>query len=164
MIAAIRPDGMPIAGPTHVAPSPDTVLEPRQRHIHAQDQEQAHAALKLDEQTAEVARLTQALHDAKQVHAAEIERLRAQHAFDMQRLVEALWQAQDAARAVSAPPERAAKAQVLESPPSSRHQPTRVRVWLARFAVRYDRSLLGRAGTSLGRIVRRWATVFRAWS
>ena len=155
---------MPVAGLTHVAPSPDTVLEPRQRRIHAQDQEQAHAALKLDEQTAEVARLTQALHDAKQVHAAEIERLRAQHAFDMQRLVEALWQAQDAARAVSAPPERVTKAPVPESPPSSKHQPTRLRVWLARFVVRHDLSLLGRAWTSLGRIVRRWATVFRAWS
>jgi hypothetical protein len=161
---AIQPHEIAAAGQTYAAPSPDTVLAPRQHGIHAQDHGQAYAALKHDEQAAEVARLTQALHDAKQVHAAEIERLRAQHAAEMRRLVEALWQAQDAARAVSAPPERAIEAPPLGPRPTSEHQPANSRTGLARFIAWGELSLPARACASIGRIGRRWAMTVRAWS
>jgi hypothetical protein len=161
---AIQPHEIAAAGQTYAAPSPDTVLAPRQHGIHAQDHGQAYAALKHDEQAAEVARLTQALHDAKQVHAAEIERLRAQHAAEMRRLVEALWQAQDAARAVSAPPERAIEAPPLGPRPTSELQPATLPAGQARFMGCGALSLRGRACAALLRIGRRWATAFQAWS
>jgi hypothetical protein len=160
---AIQPHEIAAVGQTYAAPSPDTVLAPRQHGIHAQDHGQAYAALKHDEQAAEVARLTQALHDAKQVHAAEIERLRAQHAAEMHRMVEALWQAQDAARAVSAPSEKATEAPTPEPRSSSERQPASLPVEPARFVAWGELSLSGRACASLGRIGRRWATAFRAW-
>jgi hypothetical protein len=164
MFVAIQPGDIPAAGQTYAAPSPDTVFAPRQHGIHAQDQGLVHAALKHDEQAAEVARLTQALHDAKQVHAAEIERLRAQHAVEMRRLVEALWQAQDAARAVSAPLERAIEAPPLGPRPTSELQPATLPAGQARFIGCGALSLRGRACAALLRIGRRWATAFQAWS
>jgi hypothetical protein len=164
VFTAIQPDGIPAPEQTYAAPPPDTVLVPRQHRIHAQDQEQAYAALKLDKQAAEVARLTQALHDAKQMHAAEIERLRVQNAAEMQKIVEVLWQAQDAARAISAPHERATETPPLGLRPTSELQPATSPAGQARFMGWGALSLRGRACAALQRIGRRWATAFRAWS
>ncbi|TDH58190.1 hypothetical protein E2C06_33910 [Dankookia rubra] len=157
VFTATQPGEVAAASETYASPPPDTIVAPRQHGVHAEDQGQASATLNHDAQAAEVARLTQALHGAKQVHAAEIERLRAQHAAEMQRLVEALWQAQDAARAVSALPERATETPNLEP---SELQPARLPAGLARFVDWRELS----ACAALGRIGRRWATAFRAWS
>ena len=153
-----------IAEQTYAAPSPDTVVSTRQQRIHAEDQGQASATLKDDASAAEVARLIQALHDAKQVHASEIERLRAQHAAEMQRLVEALWVAQDAARAVSALPVPAKEMLPLEARSTSGGQPATLPAWQARFMGWGGLSLAGRTCATFWRTGRRWATAFRAWS
>ena len=164
MFTAIQPGEIAAVRQTYAPPPPDTVVVPRRHGIHAEDQGQASAVLKHDAQAAEVVQLTQALHDLKQVHAAEIERLRAQHAADMQRLVEALWQAQDAARAVSAPPERVIETQPLEARPTSQLQPATLPAWQARFVDWGELSLPSRVCAALGRIGGRWAAAFRAWS
>jgi hypothetical protein len=164
VFVAVPPGDIAAAGQTYAAPPPDTVVAPRQQGFHAQDQGLASAALKPDEQAAEVARLTQALHGAKQMHAAEMERLRAQHAAEMQRMVEALWQAQDAARAASAPPGQAIETLPLEPRPTAELQPAVLPAVHARFLGCSNLLLCGRACAPLGRIGRRWAAAFRAWS
>ena len=148
-LAAGWPDE--IAEQTFVAPSPDTVLTVQHRGLDAQDQGQANEALLREKHAAEVARLTQALHNAKQAHLVEIERLRAQHAADVQRLVEALWHAQDAARAASARPETAAGPPTPEPQPSVQLQPVRWRALLVRFLGRNALSPFIRTCTSLRR-------------
>jgi hypothetical protein len=147
--------------PSFAAPSPDTILAPRQHGMDAQDQSQASAALLGERHAAEVARLTQALHDAKQACAADIGRLRAQHAAEMQRMVEALWQAQDAARTVPVPPELVIDTPAPEPPPSFELQPARSDARLARLVGWCSFSPVGRACALLERIGRRWATAFR---
>lgn len=164
VFTAIQPGEILAAKQTYVAPPPDTVVVLRQYGIPAQDQGQASAALKHDEQAAEVARLTQALQDTMQMHAAEIERLRAQHTVEMQRMVEALWRAQDRARTVSAPLERAIETPPVEPRPVSENQPATLQTGLARFMGWGEVSLPGRACAALGRIGQRWATAVRAWN
>jgi hypothetical protein len=164
VFVAVSPGDIAAAGQTYAAPPPDTVVAPRQQGIHAHDQGLAAAVLKHDEQAAEVARLTQSLQDTKQMHAAEIERLRAEHAADLQRMVEALWQARDAARAASAPPEQAIETLPLEPRPTAELQPAALPAVQARFLGWSDLLLCGRACAPLGRIGRRWAAAFRAWS
>ncbi|WP_431270779.1 hypothetical protein [Dankookia sp. P2] len=163
VLTAIHADKIEAAGQTHPAPPPDTVVTPRLQGIHAQDQGQGSATLNHDAQAAEMARLTQALHDAKEVHAADIERLRVQHAAEMQRLVEALWQAQDTARAASALPKRAKETPALEARPTSNVQPKALPAWQARFMGWGEVSLFGRACAALKQIGQRWAAAFRAW-
>jgi hypothetical protein len=99
----------------------------------------------------------------RQDHAAEIERLRAHHAAEVQRLVEALWHAQDAARAVSAPSECPAERPALDPQPPSQAQRVRSCTWLGRFVGQGAFSHPVRTGASAARIVRRWALAFCAW-
>lgn len=144
-----RPDE--IVQQTYVAPSRDTVLTVRHQGLRGQDQEHANGALPRAEHAAEVARLTQELHYAKQAHVAEIAQLRAQHAADVQRLVQALWQAQDAARAASAPPDSAAGPPTPEPQPSSGTRPLRWRALLVRLPGQRALSFLARACALLRR-------------
>jgi hypothetical protein len=164
VFTAAQPDEIAAVRQTYAAPSPDTVVAPRQQGIPAQDQGLASAVLKQDAQAAEVVRLTQALHNLKQVHAAEIERLRAQHAAEMQRLVEALWQAQDAARVASAPPERAIETPPLEPGPPAEPQPATAPAGMAQSMGWSELSLPGWVCAALGRIGRRYGAAFRAWN
>src|SRR3954463_2838396 len=163
-LAGIQPDGVAEAEQTYVAPSPDTILAPRQHGIDAQDQGPACAALLRKEHAAEVARLTQELRDLKQAHLAAVERLRAEHATDVQRLVEALWQAQDAARAASAAPDSSVEAPALEPQSAPELQPKRSRAGLARFMGCGALSPPRRGFAALGRIWRGCVVIFRAWS
>ena len=140
-----------IAEQTFVAPSPDTVLAVRHFGLDAQDQGQANEALLREKHAAEVARLTQALHTAKQAHLVEIERLRARHAADVQRLVEALWHAQDAARAASARPETAAGPPAPEPQPSVQLEPMKSCALRGRFLGWSALSPLARTCTLLRR-------------
>ncbi len=147
-----------------VAPSPETVVA-RSWHapLDGQTQAAAREAMLREEHAEEMARLTQALRDMRQDHAAEIERLRAHHAAEVQRLVEALWYAQDAARAVSAPLVRPAEKPALDPQLPSQAQPARSRSWLRRFMGQGTLSHPVRTGASAARIVRRWAMAFCAW-
>ena len=87
------------------------------------------------EHAAEVARLTVALRSMRAAHAAEIERLRAEHAAGLRRSVEADRQTRDAARAGAnggGPGWRSALeavARLLDLPPGTRD-------WLARITGR----------------------------
>ncbi|TDH58088.1 hypothetical protein E2C06_34445 [Dankookia rubra] len=164
VFTAAQSDEIAAVRQTYAAPPPDTVVAPRQQGIDAQDQGKASAVLKQDAQAAEVVRLTQALQDTKQVHALEIERLRAQHAAEMQKLVETLWQAQDTARAASALPVRATETPPLEPRPVAELQPAALPAGQARFMGWGKLSFTGRTCAALERIGRRWATAFRAWS
>jgi acyl-CoA reductase-like NAD-dependent aldehyde dehydrogenase len=82
------------------APPPDTVVAADWRRIvAAEEKARAKEAATRSEHMEEVARLTQSLRDARLAHQVEVDRCRAEHATDVRRLVEALWQAQDMARA-----------------------------------------------------------------
>ncbi len=147
-----------------VAPSPETVVA-RSWHVplNAQERAAVREAMLREEHAEEMARLIQALRDMRQDHAAEIERLRAHHAAEVQRLVEALWHAQDAARAVSAPSECPAERPALDPQPPSQAQRVRSCTWLGRFVGQGAFSHPVRTGASAARIVRRWALAFCAW-
>ena len=147
-----------------VAPSPETVVaRPRHVPLNAQERAAVREAMLREQHAEEMARLIQALRDMRQDHAAEIERLRAHHAAEVQRLVEALWHAQDAARAVSAPLVRPAEKPALDPQLPSQAQPARSRSWLRRFMGQGALSHPVRTGASAARIVRRWALAFCAW-
>lgn len=107
--AKVEQDALQIPEPSEMAtgplaplnaPPPDTVVAADWRRIFAAEEKaRAKEAVVRSEHRAEVARLTQALREARLAHQAEIERCRAEHATDVRRLVEALWQAQVIARA-----------------------------------------------------------------
>lgn len=107
--AEVEQDALRTPGPSEdaavplaplTAPPPDTVVAADWRQIFAAEEKaRAKEAVARSEHRAEVARLTQALRDARLAHQAEVDRCRAEHAADVRRLVEALWQAQDMARA-----------------------------------------------------------------
>lgn len=97
--ALVQLDRHEEAWPPLAPPSPDTVVAASLRHgtelvKQARAREAAHHA----EHAAEVARLTGMLREAKAAHAAEIERLRDEHAAKLRRLVEAYWRTRDAAQ------------------------------------------------------------------
>jgi len=86
-----------------VAPSPETVVVGSGRRASDVGEEmRAREAVLCAGHAAEIAHLTERLLDARKAHAAHIERLRADHAFELRWLVEALWVAQDVARAALA--------------------------------------------------------------
>ncbi len=88
-----------------VAPLPDTVVAgSRQRALEAEQRVYAWEALKRAEHAAEIARLKQELDHLRTAHAEEIERLRTEHGAALRQLVEALWRAQDAAKAAMEKP------------------------------------------------------------
>ena len=150
------------AGRPYAAPPPETVLV-LQHYADSNDGPQVDASVRDAEHTAEVTRLTQALHAAKQAHAIEIERLRAQHAASVQRLVEALWRAQDAAKtaATSAQNKGEMPAFAAEPPPEPKHMPSGAS--LARFMGRVGLPSPAWACRLQVWIARRCALVFRAW-
>jgi hypothetical protein len=106
------------------APPPDTVVAADWRRIFvAEEKARAKEAATRSELRAEVARLTQALRDARLAHQAEVDRCRAEHATDVRRLVEALWQAQDMARAALDRRDRGEEAKEPSSLPVLRPRP-----------------------------------------
>jgi hypothetical protein len=112
------------------APPPDTVVAADWRRMFAAEEKaRAKEATIRSEHRAEVARLTQALRDARLAHQAAIDRCRAEHGADVRRLVEALWQAQDMARAALDRRDRGEDAKEPSSLPALR--PRRLGVLLA---------------------------------
>ena len=114
-------------------PSPDTVVVASPGHAFALvEQARASEAALRAEAAAEVARLTRALRDQRMAHKAAIERLRADHAAGVRRLVEAHWRGRDAARngaeCPSSPEGSVAPGPQARTP--ARPRPTRE--WLAR--------------------------------
>jgi acyl-CoA reductase-like NAD-dependent aldehyde dehydrogenase len=119
--------------PPLTAPPPDTVVAADWRRLFAAEEKaRAMEAAIRSEHRAEVARLTQALQDARLAHQAEIDRCRAQHATDVRRLVEALWQAQDMARAALDRRDRGEEAKEPSSLPVLRPRPLGVLLALMR--------------------------------
>jgi hypothetical protein len=142
------------------APPPDTVVAGSSRGAADGEGPKAREAALREEHAAELARLTRVLRETKKAHAAEIERLRAGHAADLRRLVEALWHAQNAARAASA---RADTEPASAARPQPRALFAKAAVRLAR-TMRWDAlSVPGRACPASSRIVRLWAGAFRPW-
>ena len=142
-----------------LAPPPDTVVAGSRRDAFRAAESLRVGEVTLDEEHAtQVVHLTQTLREIRQAHAAEIERLRAQHASEIRRLVEALWHAQDAARAAATAPEGAASLTPTPRP----GQVTLGRMWAA-FAVsgmeRSRHSILA----LLAHSAHLWSRVFRAW-
>ncbi len=83
-----------------VAPPSDTVVAgSRQRTLEAEQRVCAGETLERAKHAAEIARLKLKLDHLRTAHAAEIERLRTEHGAALRQLVEALWHAQDVARA-----------------------------------------------------------------
>jgi hypothetical protein len=81
------------------APSPTTVVTANwRRTIEAEEQARAREAALSVEHAAEIARLTQALRDARRAHAADIAQHRIQHAMQVRQLVEALRRSQNPAK------------------------------------------------------------------
>ena len=119
------------------APPPDTVVvaSPGQAAALVEQARAREAALRA-EAAAEVARLTRALRDQKKAHAAEIERLRAEHAAGLRRLVETHWRALNAGRAGTERPggQQAEAVQGPQTRPSVRL--SRTREWLSRITER----------------------------
>src|SRR5689334_19456814 len=74
--AAMQPGEVAVTGHSPPAPPPETVLVIRHRSADARDEAQVQEAVLRKEHAAEVARLTEALREAKLAHAGEIERLR----------------------------------------------------------------------------------------
>jgi hypothetical protein len=113
-------------------PSPDVVVATsRQCLVRSVQGAEAREAVLRAKQAAEIARLTDMLRDLKKVHATEIERLRTEHAADLRRLVEALWHAQDAARAALLHPSISMPKPASGPRPLPRAQVERTRGWLA---------------------------------
>jgi hypothetical protein len=115
------------------APSPNTmVVASRQHAIIMEGQASAREAAFRAEHAAEVARLNQTLRDLRMAHAAEIERLRRDHASELRRAVEAPWGRRDAPQAAveyrADPEETAAPEPQARSP----DRPRAAREWLAR--------------------------------
>jgi hypothetical protein len=143
------------------APPPDTVVAGSSRGTaDGEGPAKAREAALREEHAAELARLTRVLRETKKAHAAEIERLRAGHAADLRRLVEALWHAQNAARAASA---RADTEPASAARPQPRAPFARLRTWLARVVAGGALISPRRACASPSRIVRLLAGAFRAW-
>jgi acyl-CoA reductase-like NAD-dependent aldehyde dehydrogenase len=118
------------------APSPDTMVAADWRRMFAAEEKaRAKEATIRSEHRAEVARLTQALRDARLAHQAEIDRRRAEHAADVRRLVEALWQAQDMVRAALDRRDRGEEANGPSSLPVLRPRPLGVLLALMRRVV-----------------------------
>ena len=117
--------GDTIAPERHIpAPSPSTIVGTPSRQAA-----EMLAALRLEHE-AEVARFQGKLRDLRQAHATEIARVRAEHAADMRRLVEALWDAQAVARAASL---RAQGTVEMATPePPTRSLLVRPRTWVVR--------------------------------
>ena len=118
-------------------PPPDTVVVASPGHAFALvEQARASEAALRAEAAAEVARLTRALRDQRKAHAAEIERLRAEHAAGVRRLVEAHWRGRDAARIRAECPSgpEGGAAPGPQAPSPARPRPTRE--WLARLTGR----------------------------
>ncbi len=158
-VALPKPDEA-IASEQHVlAPPPDTVVVGAYRDaFRAEERLRAGEVLQYMEHATQVARLTQTLRDIGQVHAAEIERLRAQHASEIRRLVEALWHAQDAARAAATLPERAA----VLTPAPRPGQVARGPMWVAFAVSRMERSRHSIPALS-AHAAHLWSRICRAW-
>ncbi len=150
-----------IASEQHVlAPSPDTVVVGSCRDtFRAAEQARVGEVTLHAEHAAQVARLTQTLDEVRQAHAAEVERLRDQHAFEIRRLVEALWHAQDAARAAATLPECAA----VLTPAPRPGQVARGRMWAAFAVSRMERSRHSTHAPS-AHTAHLWSHVCRAWA
>jgi len=118
------------------------------------------AALGL-EREAEVDRFRGKLRDLRQAHAAEIARLRAEHAADIRRLVEALWDAQAVARAASRRAQDAAEMATSQPPPQPRPMRARARAWMARLAGRGG--VVRRSCAIADRIMHERRVKFQAW-
>lgn len=144
---ALRPPGpsesaaFPLA--TLSAPPPNTVVAADWRRMFAAEEKaRAKEATIRSEHRAEVARLTQALRDARLAHQAAIDRCRAEHAADVRRLVEALWQAQDMARAALDRRDRGEDAKEPSSLPALRPRPLGVLLALMRLGGRCTKQAL----------------------
>jgi hypothetical protein len=120
-------------------PPPDTVVVVSQRHAASSEGQEGarEAMLRAKRHAAEAARLAEALRDQRWAHAAEVQRLRAEHAAALRRLVEAHWRARDAARTGV---ERLTGGPGEESGPGLQAQslarPWGMRGWLARITWR----------------------------
>ena len=103
--ALVRPGGADRFRARVSPPPPDTVVVASPGHAVALvERARAREAALRAETAAEVARLTRALREQRKAHAAEIERLRAEHAAGLRRLVETHWRALDAVRTATEHP------------------------------------------------------------
>src|SRR3954471_18307215 len=143
------------------APSPETIVAgSAHRAVQFGEEMRIRETLLRTEHAAEIADLTGRLLHARKAHAAHIEQLRTEHAVELRRLVEALWVAQDVARAALAQSGIMTETMVerpAQVPPTTAPKPITVHfVWLS----------LSKAVRILGRVPptqHLWSIVLRTW-